>query len=82
MARFLVELHRTEDGGVEGVLTREETGQPQAFSGWLELLRLLETTEGGQQAHPAFSPQQRDEMARPLVTDSPDAGRFDDPDRG
>ncbi len=45
MARFIVELHRTEAGGVEGVVSLEETGESQPFSGWLELLRLLEGVE-------------------------------------
>jgi hypothetical protein len=42
--RVVVELHRTEDDGVYGVVIAapEETGLPQPFSGWLELLRLLE----------------------------------------
>ena len=41
--RVVVELHRTEDDGVYGVvIAAPETGVPQTFSGWLELLRLLE----------------------------------------
>ena len=40
--RVVVELHRTEDDGVYGVvIAAPETGVPQTFSGWLEL-RLLE----------------------------------------
>jgi hypothetical protein len=52
MARCFVELRRTDDDGVEGVLVSEETGQPQPFSGWLELLRLLEViaASGGHHA--------------------------------
>jgi hypothetical protein len=52
MARFVVELHRTEAGGVEGVVTWEGTCQAQPFSGWLELLRLLETVENQSSGHP------------------------------
>jgi hypothetical protein len=42
--RVVVELHRTEDDGVHGVVIAdpEGTGEPYPFSGWLELLRLLE----------------------------------------
>ena len=42
--RVVVELHRTEDDGVQGVVIADPagTGAPQPFSGWLELLRLLE----------------------------------------
>jgi hypothetical protein len=42
MGRCIVELRRTDDDGVEGVLVTEGSGHPQPFSGWLELLRLLE----------------------------------------
>jgi hypothetical protein len=44
--RVVVELHRTEDDGVHGVVIADPDGSggaPQPFSGWLELLRLLET---------------------------------------
>jgi len=41
MAHFVVELHGTQTGGVEGTVTME-TGEAHRFSGWLELLRLLE----------------------------------------
>jgi hypothetical protein len=51
MARFLVELHPTEAGGVEGLVIPEETGEAQPFSGWLELLRLLEAAEPHRQGH-------------------------------
>ena len=42
--RVVVELHRTEDDGVQGVVIADPdgTGVPHPFSGWLELLRLLE----------------------------------------
>src|SRR3954454_19481669 len=39
--RFVLELTPTEHGRVEGVLVREGS-EPQQFSGWLDLLRLLE----------------------------------------
>jgi hypothetical protein len=39
--RYIVELRHTDDG-VAGEVTPEGTSQPQQFSGWLELLRLLE----------------------------------------
>src|SRR3954466_1455463 len=40
--RFVLELTPTEHGRVEGVLVREGSDEPQRFSGWLDLLRLLE----------------------------------------
>jgi hypothetical protein len=43
--RVVVELHRTGDeGGVRGLVIAdpEGGGEPHPFSGWLELLRLLE----------------------------------------
>lgn len=39
--RYTVDLHHTEDG-VEGRVTREGASEPESFSTWLELLRLLE----------------------------------------
>jgi hypothetical protein len=43
MVRVLVELHLTDAGSVEGTLTPEGNGgESQSFSGWLDLLRLLE----------------------------------------
>lgn len=39
--RFTVELHHA-DGNVEGEVLREGATEPERFSGWLELLRLLE----------------------------------------
>jgi hypothetical protein len=39
--RFTVELRYSHDG-VEGEVIAEGTTEPQLFSGWLELLRLLE----------------------------------------
>jgi hypothetical protein len=43
--RVVVELHRTEDDSVHGVVIAdaEGTGEPHPFTGWLELLRLLES---------------------------------------
>jgi hypothetical protein len=48
--RLVIELDRTEDG-IEGVVIFEGSNPPQHFSGWLELLRLLETaiTSAGQE---------------------------------
>jgi hypothetical protein len=43
--RVVVDLHRTDDGAVAGTLTTGEMDEPQAFSGWLDLLRLLEMVE-------------------------------------
>jgi hypothetical protein len=42
MVRVLVEFHQTEAGGVEGTLTLQGASGSQSFSGWLDLLRLLE----------------------------------------
>lgn len=39
--RFIVDLHPVEHR-VEGTLAGEGPGEPHPFSGWLELLRLLE----------------------------------------
>ena len=43
--RFIVDLHRTDEGGVEGAVTADEPGEPRYFTGWLELLRMLEGVE-------------------------------------
>jgi hypothetical protein len=40
--RFLIEVLRTEDDRVEGVVTREGGETPVRFSGWLELMHVLE----------------------------------------
>jgi hypothetical protein len=40
--RIVIELVRNGSGGVHGVLFHEGEEEPQRFSGWLELLRLLE----------------------------------------
>jgi hypothetical protein len=39
--RLVLEFTRTPDGRIEGVLVREGA-EPHSFSGWLDLLRLLE----------------------------------------
>jgi hypothetical protein len=40
--RLLIEVHRSSDSGVVGAVTHQDTGDRWEFSGWLELLRLLE----------------------------------------
>jgi hypothetical protein len=40
-ARYTLELRYTACG-VEGRLTRDGVAEPESFSGWLDLLRLLE----------------------------------------
>ena len=42
--RFTVDLHNT-DGGVNGYVTWQGSTEPQPFSNWLDLLRLLEPGE-------------------------------------
>jgi hypothetical protein len=44
--RFVLELIPAEHGRVEGVLVREGNDERQPFSGWLDLLRLLEDAAG------------------------------------
>jgi hypothetical protein len=41
--RFVLELIPTPHGRVEGLLVREGSDKPERFSGWLDLLRLLES---------------------------------------
>jgi hypothetical protein len=53
MARVLVELHQTNAGSVEGTLTPEDAGEAQPFSGWLDLLRLLEAALASRPDHNA-----------------------------
>ena len=49
--RFIVELRHSDDG-IEGEVTPEGATEPQHFSGWLELLRLLEPSlERGAEEH-------------------------------
>ncbi|GII04658.1 hypothetical protein [Planobispora takensis] len=40
--RFILDLHYTSDGDVYGRLTPQGAGAAQPFTGWLDLLRLLE----------------------------------------
>jgi hypothetical protein len=40
--RLLLEVHRSGGGSIAGSVTRQDTGDRWGFSGWLELLRLLE----------------------------------------
>jgi hypothetical protein len=40
--RILIELNRTQDDRVEGVVSTEGSDETRSFSGWLELLALLE----------------------------------------
>ena len=42
--RVIVELHHTDDEGVHGAVIADDRGisEPRPFTGWLELLRLLE----------------------------------------
>jgi hypothetical protein len=42
VVRILVELRRDATGAVEGSITSEGSDEAEPFSGWLELLRLLE----------------------------------------
>jgi hypothetical protein len=42
--RFVLDLRHT-DQGVEGEVIREGAAAPEPFSGWLELLRLLEVRD-------------------------------------
>jgi hypothetical protein len=48
--RFIVEIRLTDEG-VEGEVLPEDATKPQRFSGWLELLRLLEPSpaRGGEE---------------------------------
>jgi hypothetical protein len=48
--RLVIDLRRTDEHNVEGEVISEETNQAQRFSGWLELLRLLEAAA---EPHPA-----------------------------
>lgn len=44
--RYIIDLEYGSGDGVEGIVT-PESGDATAFSGWLELLRLLEGPEVG-----------------------------------
>jgi hypothetical protein len=50
--RLVVEFTRTVDGRIEGVLIREGA-EPDFFSGWLDLLRLLEAAASASSAKPS-----------------------------
>ena len=53
-----VELLRTADGRLEGVVTTE-SGRQQRFSGTLDLLRILEDLEPPSEQHPGPLPTRR-----------------------
>jgi hypothetical protein len=40
--RYIIELERTEDDHIEGVVGRDCLSEPVPFHGWIELLSLLE----------------------------------------
>jgi hypothetical protein len=40
--RYIIELERTADDHVEGVLRQDALSEPVPFSGWIELLSLLD----------------------------------------
>jgi hypothetical protein len=44
--RFLVDVRRIDDDRIEGVVTPEGEHRGRAFSGWLELIHLLEPDPG------------------------------------
>ena len=44
--RYVIDLERTADDHVEGVLRRDGLSEPVPFSGWIELLSLLEPQHG------------------------------------
>jgi hypothetical protein len=46
VVRILVELSRDASGAVEGSVISEGSDEAEPFSGWLELLRLLENAAG------------------------------------
>jgi hypothetical protein len=50
--RLVVEFTRTPDGRIQGVLIREGA-EPDSFSGWLDLLRLLEAATSANPAKPS-----------------------------
>jgi len=54
--RYVLELWRTDDDRVEGVLTREGASQPTPFSGWTELFSLLEPPplDAADERHPTW----------------------------
>jgi hypothetical protein len=40
--RYIVDLERTADDHIEGVVARDGLSEPVPFHGWIELLSLLE----------------------------------------
>jgi hypothetical protein len=40
--RYIIELERTADDHIVGVLRRDGLSEPQPFSGWIELLSLMQ----------------------------------------
>ena len=40
--RYIIELERTADDHIEGVVARDGLSEPVPFHGWIELLSLLE----------------------------------------
>ncbi len=39
--QFVVDIHQRQDGGVAGVI-KADSGHVETFSGWMELLHILE----------------------------------------
>jgi hypothetical protein len=40
--RYIIELERTADDRIVGVLRRDGLSEPLSFSGWIELLSLMQ----------------------------------------
>jgi hypothetical protein len=40
--KYIIELERTADDHIVGVIRRDEMSEPVRFSGWIQLLSLLE----------------------------------------
>jgi len=53
--RFVLDLRHTEQG-VEGEVTREGAAAAEPFSGWLDLLRLLEVRDPSMPSPPEPDP--------------------------
>jgi hypothetical protein len=53
--RFVLDLRHTDEG-VEGEVIREGAAAPEPFSGWLELLRLLEVHDPSMPGPPEPDP--------------------------
>jgi hypothetical protein len=52
--RYVIELRRTQDDRIEGYLTSDATPEELPFSGWAELLSLLEPPAVGDTLPPAL----------------------------